>query len=110
VSLAMAIHELSTNAVKHGSLSRPEGSVCVTCTIEDGGAVQRVDWIEEGGPPVSGPPARRGFGMRLLERGLTTQSGMTAALNFIPGGLRCVLRLPRVMVREPTTPGAIWAD
>jgi two-component sensor histidine kinase len=109
VSLAMALHELATNAAKHGALSRPDGSVRVTCGAEEG-AVQRVDWLERDGPVVAGPPARKGFGMRLLERGLATQPGMTTVLDFAPDGLRCVLRLPRMPVRGPTTPGAIWTD
>jgi PAS domain S-box-containing protein len=96
VSLAMALHELFTNAIKHGALSRTEGSVCVSCKAEEDGTVQRVDWIERGGPAVPGPPTIKGFGMRLLERGLATQSGMTTFLDFAPGGLRCSLLLPRL--------------
>ena len=110
VSLAMALHELATNAVKHGALSWPQGRVLVTCHIEEDGAVQRVDWVEQGGPIVAGPPTRKGFGMRLLERSLGAQSGMTTSLDFAPEGLRCALRLPRAVVRGPPAPGTIWAD
>jgi two-component sensor histidine kinase len=55
-----------------------------------------VEWLERGGPPIAGPPTRRGFGLRLLERGLTAQAGMAADLRFEPEGLRCALRLPLV--------------
>ncbi|WP_159993835.1 PAS domain S-box protein [Roseomonas sp. 18066] len=94
LSLAMALHELTTNAVKHGALSRPGGHITVTCQVEPGRAAQLVRWVEQGGPPVASEPGRRGFGMRLLQRGLTGQSGMVARLDFLPDGLRCVLRFP----------------
>ncbi|WP_159994076.1 PAS domain S-box protein [Roseomonas sp. 18066] len=100
LSLAMALHELFTNAVKHGALSVPQGRVRVTLTIESSGA-QRIEWVELGGPLLKGPPLRRGFGLRLLEKGLARQSGMTTALNFLPEGLRCSLWLPRMLGSGP---------
>ncbi|ONG56635.1 hypothetical protein BKE38_05570 [Pseudoroseomonas deserti] len=98
LSLAMALHELTTNAVKHGALSRPGGRIAVRCAVEPGHAAQRVDWVESGGPRVAGPPTRQGFGMRLLQRGLASQSGMVARLDFSPEGLRCTLRFPAAPV------------
>ncbi len=94
LALAMALHELATNALKHGALSVPEGRVSVAfgTAPEDGAHV--VEWAERGGPRVSGPPGRIGFGLRLLERGLAAQTGMTADLRFEPGGVRCAIRLP----------------
>ena len=53
-----------------------------------------VEWVEQGGPPIVGPPARRGFGLRLLERGLAMQKGMKADIHFEPDGLHCILHLP----------------
>jgi PAS domain S-box-containing protein len=96
VTLAMAVHELATNALKHGALSVPEGRVSIACRAAagPGGDAQAVEWTERGGPPVAGPPARRGFGLRLLERGLAAQAGAGADLRFEPEGLRCTLRLP----------------
>jgi PAS domain S-box-containing protein len=98
LTLAMAVHELATNALRHGALSVPQGRVRVTCvaadTGEDGASRDRVEWLERGGPPVAGPPGKRGFGLRLLERGLAMQAGMGADLRFEPEGLRCTLRLP----------------
>ena len=90
--IGMALHELATNALKHGALSVAEGRVAITCRADDG--VHVVEWVERGGPQISGPPARKGFGLRLLERGLAAQAGMGADLRFEPEGLRCTLRLP----------------
>lgn len=94
LALGMAVHELATNAVKHGAFSVPGGRVTIACTADAGEGLHIVEWIERGGPPVTGPPTRRGFGLRLLGRGLATGTGMVADLHFEPEGLRCVLRLP----------------
>lgn len=98
LTLAMAVHELAANALRHGALSAPAGRVRVAYVASLGhdGSTPRnvVEWVERGGPPVAGPPARRGFGLRLLERGLAMQAGMGADLRFEPEGLRCTLRLP----------------
>ncbi|MBL6454572.1 PAS domain S-box protein [Belnapia sp. T6] len=98
LTLAMAVHELATNAVRHGALSRPSGRVRVVLrATNDGGDAEPwevVEWVERGGPPVAGPPAQRGFGLRLLERGLALQSGIKTDIRFAPEGLHCILRLP----------------
>jgi PAS domain S-box-containing protein len=97
LTLAVALHELATNALRHGALSTPGGRVRVVCLARDGacGAARNaVEWVERGGPPIAGPPARRGFGLRLLERGLAMQAGMRADLRFEPEGLRCTIFLP----------------
>jgi two-component sensor histidine kinase len=98
LTLAMVIHELATNALRHGALSVPSGHVRVACLapVDNGGGAPRnaVEWVERGGPPVAGPPARRGFGLRLLERGLAMQAGMGADIRFEPEGLRCTISLP----------------
>ncbi len=60
-----------------------------------------VEWVDRGGPPVAGPPARRGFGVRLLERGLAMQAGMAADLRFEAEGVRCTLRLPPLPIGTP---------
>ncbi len=94
--LCLAFHELATNAAKHGALSVPEGGVDVRWTAErDGCGISAVDimWQEHDGPPVV-PPAGRGFGSRLLERGLMQSFGGMVHLAFKPDGLRCRIRLP----------------
>jgi two-component sensor histidine kinase len=91
LSLTMAFHELATNAVKHGAWSTPQGRLAVTWTA--GGGRLHLEWRETGGPPVS-PPARRGFGSRLIERGLAAELDGLAELRFDPGGLVCVIDAP----------------
>ncbi|GGG35989.1 hypothetical protein GCM10010964_24870 [Caldovatus sediminis] len=94
LALALALHELATNAAKHGALSTPEGRVSVACRTDPADGATLIEWVERGGPAVSGPPIRHGFGLRLLQRGLARQAGMEAELRFEPEGLRCTLRLP----------------
>jgi PAS domain S-box-containing protein len=90
LGLSMALHELATNATKHGALSSPRGQVEITWQLKpmaDGTAHVRLDWRESDGPPVT-PPSRKGFGSRLLERGLTTElgAGSSIALDYWPAG------------------------
>jgi PAS domain S-box-containing protein len=95
VALAMALGELATNAAKHGALSAAGGRVSVSWRkAEAGGGGGILSWEESGGPPVAGPPARRGFGLRLLAQGLRQDLRAAAELDFAPGGLRCVVRFP----------------
>lgn len=91
VSIAMAIHELTTNAVKYGSFSNEEGSVLVTWRIEDGRL--KLEWRERGGPPVE-PPAKRGFGSRMIERGLAAELGGKVTIDFEPEGVVCRVDAP----------------
>ena len=95
VSLTMAFHELATNAGKYGALSVPAGEVEVTWTLDDPAqpALVEILWREAGGPPVT-PPTRRGFGSRLVEKGLARELGGEVSLRFAPEGLTCLMRLP----------------
>ena len=70
VALSMAIHELSTNAIKYGALSGDTGRVAIDWEVTDGRF--RLRWQEQGGPPVS-PPKRKGFGSLMIERVLAEQ-------------------------------------
>lgn len=90
LAFSMALHELCTNALKHGALSAPQGRVEVAWSREAGGGL-RLCWQELDGPPVR-PPGRKGFGSRLLTQGLTTELGAPAELNYAPEGLHCVIR------------------
>jgi two-component sensor histidine kinase len=94
VALAMALHELFTNAVKYGALAADGGRVALdwSCT---GGArpMLSIAWRETGGPPVSAP-ARQGFGTLLLERTLAQDLDGEVALEFKPDGLRCTIVAP----------------
>jgi two-component sensor histidine kinase len=91
VSLAMAVHELATNATKYGSLSGGEGKVEIDWSAK-GGKLDLI-WRESGGPPVA-RPARRGFGSRMIERGLAAELSGTVALDFAPAGLVCTVSAP----------------
>jgi two-component sensor histidine kinase len=92
LGLALALHELATNAAKHGALSRPEGRVALRWR-QDEEAMVTLEWSEGGGPPVR-QPGRRGFGTRLLERGMPTELGPGAAvsLHYQPAGLTATIR------------------
>jgi PAS domain S-box-containing protein len=95
ISLALAVHELATNAVKHGALSRPEGRVTIhwSNTQRDGRPRLSLVWQERGGPEVI-VPTRRGFGTRMIERGLAAELGGTAKIDFRPEGLVCTVDAP----------------
>jgi PAS domain S-box-containing protein len=88
MSLSMAMHELATNALKYGALSNETGVVTVSWSVA--GDRLHLEWRETGGPPVS-KPDRRGFGSRLIERGLAAEMSGDVAMMFEPGGLVCVI-------------------
>ena len=91
LGLALALHELCTNAAKYGALSRPGGRVEVSWTLDEAGRSLSFEWRESGGPLVQ-PPARRGFGSRLIERALADDLKGEARLHFNPAGLVCRLQ------------------
>jgi PAS domain S-box-containing protein len=95
ISLALAIHELATNAVKHGALSAPEGRVSIRWSREDApdGPRLALTWAERGGPAVH-QPSRRGFGTRMIERGLAAELAGSVAIAFRPEGLVCTVDAP----------------
>jgi PAS domain S-box-containing protein len=91
VSLAMALHELATNAVKYGALSAEAGWIDIawTATPAKGGIELLLEWSEHGGPEPH-PPARTGFGTRLILRSLAAEQG-SAELTYPKEGCRCRL-------------------
>ncbi|MGF9759514.1 PAS domain-containing protein [Microvirga sp. 0TCS3.31] len=95
VPIGMAIHELTTNAAKHGALSTFGGQVEVRWRVEPGEErpILHFDWTEHGGPRVS-TPTRQGFGSRLLQRVLATQLQADVAMNFPEEGLHFTMTLP----------------
>ena len=97
VALSMALHELATNALKYGALSTSAGEVRLSWSR--GAGVLRLEWRETGGPPVR-PPARQGFGSRLLLRGLTGDLSSPAELIYAPEGLIYRLDVPALGGRE----------
>lgn len=95
VALAMALHELCTNAIKYGALSVPDGRVGIRWQLETGDAPPTISlrWQEQGGPVVQAPD-RRGFGTRLVERGLRHDLGGDSRLSFAPEGVSCIIDIP----------------
>ncbi len=91
-TLALALHELSTNAAKYGALSVTSGRVAVSWDLQPQGLVLR--WIESGGAPPQMPVAH-GFGIRLISASIERQLGGEAAFDWRPEGLHCLLRVPR---------------
>jgi PAS domain S-box-containing protein len=90
--LALIVHELATNAAKFGALSTA-GAVEIAWRVEEAAEPKLVlTWTERGGPPVAAP-ARRGFGSRLIERGLSGQLGGTASLDYPASGLVCTIEI-----------------
>jgi PAS domain S-box-containing protein len=99
LALALALHELGTNAAKYGALSADGGRVDIAWT--DQNSTLCLDWKEHGGPPVTAP-VRRGFGSRLIEQGLAGDLGGEARIAFEPDGLRCTVEaaIDRIAARE----------
>ena len=95
LALAMAFHELASNAVKYGALSGEAGNVKIEWALA--GDRLRIVWREAGGPPVS-PPMRHGFGSRLIEKGLAHQLNGIVKLDYEPTGVVCSIDIP-----EPRT-------
>ncbi len=88
VPLAMAIHELCTNASKYGALTGPQGRIAIDWDLCENGQRLRFRWMESGGPPVKAPD-HRGFGTRLLQRGLAHELRATVNLEFATSGVSC---------------------
>jgi PAS domain S-box-containing protein len=91
VAIAMALHELSTNALKYGALSRAEGSVTLEWTV-DADHFEMI-WAERGGPAVQ-PPGSHGFGVKMLERALASDLHGTVSIAFAATGVQCAIRAP----------------
>jgi two-component sensor histidine kinase len=93
----MALHELGTNALKYGALSREQGRVSVQWTTEAGRF--RLRWKETGGPPVS-PPGHRGFGSRMIERGLAAELQGEVRIDWRPQGVVCTIDSPLDVIHD----------
>ena len=88
LSITMALHELATNAAKYGALCNDKGRVDIDWDETSGGEWLRMAWREKGGPAVA-PPRHRGFGTRLIERGLAEELGGATRIEFRPDGVWC---------------------
>lgn len=92
VAVALALHELATNATKYGSLSVPDGTLDIVWERLDADRI-RLRWQESGGPTVV-KPTRRGFGTRLIERALAAEL-TKVLLDFKPEGVVCEMEFNR---------------
>jgi len=94
LALAMAVHELATNAAKYGALSGPAGKIAISWRITPGDPPHlALRWQERDGPAVA-PPSRKGFGTRLIERMLANELSGEVVLAFEPTGVVCSVRAP----------------
>jgi two-component sensor histidine kinase len=92
IAVALAFHELATNAAKYGGLSTNSGRVELDWTVEGPPDARRlrIVWREIGGPVVK-PPTRTGFGTRLIERGLAADLNGRVILTYPPDGVVCTI-------------------
>lgn len=95
LAVAMALHELATNAMKYGALSHDAGTVHIDWTIVQAAGTESLHlaWRETGGPAVE-PPTQRGFGSRLLESGLPNDLGGDVTLEYAADGVVFRARIP----------------
>ena len=105
-TLALALHELATNAVKYGALKRPAGRLAVTWAVEGDGRRVLLEWRESGVPMAEdAPPRRKGYGSELIERALPYQLGAETRLEFGADGVRCAIAVPVETHRAGTKHG-----
>jgi two-component sensor histidine kinase len=90
-TLAMVVHELATNSVKHGALSADAGALDISSTAEDDEVC--LVWAETGGPSMSQQPEMRGFGSQMISRSVSSQLGGSLDYDWQPAGLVATLRM-----------------
>jgi PAS domain S-box-containing protein len=96
LTLALALHELTTNASKYGALAIPAGRIEVVWTIirpPSAPPQLRIEWRERNGPIVEAP-TRHGFGSRFIEGSVAAELQGTARLDYHPTGLVCTMKIP----------------
>ncbi len=90
--LALALHELATNAAKHGALSSPGGKIALDWQLE--GDALTLHWAENGGPSIA-QPTSRSFGLKVIVASIEQQLGGKSSFDWNSQGLRCVFSIPR---------------
>lgn len=99
-TLAMALHELATNAVKYGALGQPQARLTLRWSVEPSGAGNRprlhIEWQETGVkmPPIDAKPSGGGQGRELIERALPYQLSAETTYELGPDGVRCTISIP----------------
>jgi len=89
--VALIIHELATNSLKYGALSREAGTVRITISIS--AEFITLLWVEDGGPVITEPPELSGFGSRLTSLAVEQQLGGSLERQWLPQGLRLEMLL-----------------
>ena len=94
ISFSLVMHELYTNALKHGALTRAQGAVSISWQFSNdaGERYFELAWVESGGPVVH-PPTVRGFGSRLIESSFAIEPSASARLAYEPDGVRFHLKI-----------------
>jgi two-component sensor histidine kinase len=92
-NIGFALHELATNASKHGALTNPQGRVLVNWRGPEADGRIRLEWIEQDGPVVQSPQ-RKGFGYLVITELVPQALQGTAKLDFSPNGIRWHLDIP----------------
>ncbi len=94
-ALSIALHELASNAARHGGLSSPAGALRLSWRVVREGTTERfaMDWIESGNESVSAPK-RRGFGLRLIDTVIKEQIGGQIAIDYRPEGIAVRMTFP----------------
>jgi PAS domain S-box-containing protein len=90
--LALALHELATNAAKHGALSSPSGKITLDWQLESDALT--LLWTENGGPHIA-HPTQRSFGLKVIVASIEQQLGGKASFDWNPKGLRAAFSIPR---------------
>ena len=106
IALAMTLHELGTNATKYGAWSQATGRVDLSWRLAetgDGERLLKMLWQERDGPLVAAPQGR-GFGSRLIERGLSGELGGSSRLTFASTGVVCEIEIPIQSIRNVAEP------
>jgi len=99
--LSFVVHELVTNAVKHGALSTPKGRLTLRWNVRADGVC--LDWMERGGPALEAPPVRKGFGTVLIDANVNAQLDGRIEREWDSAGLHAILTLGD----EAFSPGSI---
>jgi two-component sensor histidine kinase len=106
-TLSMVLHELTTNAAKHGALSTDDGLVSVRWhRAWNAGAGLCIEWREAGGPAVQ-PPQRSSFGTEVIRNLIPYELGGTVDLAFTAEGVRCVVSIPATELSQGTPGGSL---
>lgn len=94
-AVALALHELATNAAKYGGLSTPSGRLKLVWSLGD--KALELDWVESGGPPATAPTSL-GFGLTIVRSSIEAQFRGGVSYDWRPEGLHCHLSIPRTQI------------